>query len=136
MILHHLGYAVQNIDKSRSAFEALGYRAVEDIFHDVSRNCYILFMKNKDEENSPLIELIATADLSEPSPVDSILKSKNHLYHQCFAVENIHAKIAELTEHKWHLIDDVKSAPAIGEKAVAAFMLSRSVGMIELISLG
>lgn len=137
MRLHHLGYAVRNIAKSSKAVECIGlYKAADNIFHDTLRNCDILFMKPVDTYiNEPLIELISTSDTSYPSPVDGFIKSKIQLYHTCYEVDNIHTKIEEMLEQRWHLIDDIKPAPAISDTAVVAFLYNREAGIIELLQL-
>ncbi len=44
MKIHHIGYAVKNIEKSREVFLQLGYQNEGDIVVDDARNVKILFM--------------------------------------------------------------------------------------------
>ena len=133
MRMHHIGYAVRDIDRAKEAFEAVGYLAGE-VFCDVSRNCNILFMQQPEMYvGGPLIELIAVSDITQPSPVDRFIKSKQQIYHTCYETADIYTKIMELSSQKWHLIDDVKPAHAIDRTATVAFMYNRYAGMIELL---
>lgn len=46
MKVHHIGYAVKNLEKAIDDFSSLGYRLVSDIVDDAIRNVRICFMEN------------------------------------------------------------------------------------------
>lgn len=73
MKIHHIGYAVKGMEKAAESFRILGYEAEGEVVFDKERNVSILFMVNEDCR----IELVAPGEPSEPSPVDSWLKTKN-----------------------------------------------------------
>ena len=131
MKLHHLGYAVRDIEQSRRAFAALGYVSDGEVFPDVSRNCNILFMTAA--SGGADIELIATLDPALPSPVASMLrKSPSALYHPCYETDDLEAQISRLEALGYRVLREAASAPAIGARAKVAFLYEPSVGIIEL----
>jgi methylmalonyl-CoA/ethylmalonyl-CoA epimerase len=146
MKLHHLGYAVRDIEQSKLVFEALGYSASGEVFHDVSRNCNILFMSTATDRQTDrqtdlkdyvnLIELIATLNADLPSPVAGMLKkSPSVLYHPCFITEDIATEIVNLTGKGYRLLRDTAPAPAIGATAKVAFLYDAGIGVIEIVEL-
>jgi len=91
--VNHLGYLVKDINKSRAAFEGLGFtpRTPESIY-DQDRACHILFMDN----GVSCIELIRPKD--ETSPIFGLLKRYSNMpYHLCFESSDLAADIATLT---------------------------------------
>ncbi|MDR1800813.1 MAG: VOC family protein [Lachnospiraceae bacterium] len=155
MKLHHLGYAVRDIEKSKVVFEKLGYIACGDVTADISRNVNILFMTGPDStpvdtntnsnfnaviaadaKCSGLIELIATLDYSQPSPVKGLLKKQACvLYHPCYECEDIEKTLSVLTQTGFYLLHDIAPAPAIAADAVVAFLYNPDVGIIEILQL-
>lgn len=71
MKIHHIGYAVKSIEKSRKDFQALGYREEGNLVFDQKRNVAILFLTN----GSVRVELVEAGNPAEPSPVDNWLKN-------------------------------------------------------------
>lgn len=69
MKVHHIGYAVKNLEKAIDDFSSLGYRLVSDIVDDAIRNVRICFM-----ENGGYIELVAP--LTDGSDVSGVLRGK------------------------------------------------------------
>ena len=126
MKVHHIGYAVKDLEQSISAFEALGYSAGE-ITADTGRHIRIAFLQNESER----VELVAPD--GEETPVDGVLKSIGPTpYHICYEVEDIHAALCELQKSRWIVTKQPEPAPAIGG-AMVAFLYHRRVGMIELV---
>lgn len=70
MKIHHIGYAVKNIEKARKSFKKLGFSQKGEMTFDRERNVKILFMENEGYR----IELVASADRERQSPVDHYLK--------------------------------------------------------------
>lgn len=96
MKIHHIGYAVKNIEKSRDAFLQLGYRNEGDIVVDDARNVKILFMVCGGGQK---LELIEAYNTEKPSPVDNYLRKQKDMavpYHLCYEASDIEGKIQEL----------------------------------------
>lgn len=132
--IHHLGYAVSDVEKSVKSFERLGFVRVSEVVEDTLRNVNIVFVKNKLE--GTIIELVEP--ISEKSPVSKSLKyNKNvaHPYHVCYEVENLQRSIEMLKRQGYYLISDSSPALAIRNRDVA-FMLQRDGGMVELLQGG
>ncbi|MDY6324396.1 MAG: VOC family protein [Catonella sp.] len=82
MRIHHIGYLVKNIDKSRKEFEKLGFSVESQAKHDGIRSAYIEFLTNGDYR----IELI---EPDKNSDLQGMMKRfKNVGYHICFEVDN------------------------------------------------
>ena len=127
MKVHHIGYAVKNIEDSIKEFERLGYSKVKNTVIDNKRNVIIQFIQNEEY----LIELVAP--LKEESPVTNILKKQgNSPYHICYETNDIDNKIKELSNNGFTIIAKLSEAPAINNKKVV-FLYKRDAGLIELI---
>ena len=55
MKIHHIGYAVRDIEKSIFEFESIGFEKVGESLDDIQRNVKIQLMKN----DTSLIELVS-----------------------------------------------------------------------------
>ena len=127
MKIHHIGYAVKNIEDSLNEFKKLGYKTIENKIVDNQRNVIIQFVKNGDY----LIELIAP--LNKESPVTSLLKKQgNSPYHICYETDNLKKEIEDLNNNGFVIISDLLKAPAINNKKVI-FLYKKDIGLIELI---
>lgn len=128
MKIHHLGYAVNNINHSIDEFEKLGYTKISFV-NDLLRNVQIAFMSNKDY----LVELIAP--LKDESPVDKVLlKMGSTPYHICYETDDIDSKVVELKKDGWMLVKKKEIAIAI-ENNFVVFMYHKIVGLIELVEI-
>lgn len=128
MKVHHIGYAVKNLEQSISVFEALGYTAGE-ITADAGRQIRIAFLQN----GSECVELVAPD--GDETPVDGVLKSVGPTpYHICYEVPDMEAALAALQQSRWIVMKQPEPAPAIGGARVA-FLYHRRVGMIELVEI-
>lgn len=124
--IHHIGYAVKNIDKAIEHFSNLGY-VVHEKSVDEKRKVIIAFA----ESSGYSIELIAP--LSDGSPVDSILKKNGPTpYHICYETVDIKLMCQKLKAEKFRVISDISPAPAI-DNANVVFLLSPVMGIIELV---
>jgi methylmalonyl-CoA/ethylmalonyl-CoA epimerase len=132
MKLHHIGYAVRNIDDSRKSFELLGFYPVGSEHRDYLRNVDILFMKNM----ADTVELIAIADRNTRSDIDFLTKSgRNQFvgpYHVCFEVRDLESAVRELREKRFVISSEVAPAPAICGRRVV-FLYHKNTGLIELL---
>ena len=76
---NHIGYAVKNVSAARSAFLALGYRAMTEPFVDNGRSLTVQFL----EKDGYVVELLSPTNTS--SPVSALLsKVGNTPYHICY----------------------------------------------------
>ena len=129
MVVDHIGYAVKDIEKARADFVRLGY-AFEEIVEDPDRNVLLLFGDN----DGYRIELIATLDEDQPSPVKEILRKNGPTpYHLCYRTDDLEREIQALKAERWIVVTPPKRAIAFGDGGRVAFLLKRSVGMIELV---
>jgi methylmalonyl-CoA/ethylmalonyl-CoA epimerase len=126
MKVHHIGYAVKDIESSLPIFKQLGFTLQSKCVDD-HRNIEIAFINN----GSYLIELIAP--LSEGSPVDNILQKNGPTpYHLCYEVPNLEEAIRSLKHNGWFVIKKRESAIAIENKPVV-FLHKAEIGIIELV---
>lgn len=127
MKIHHIGYAVKNIEDSINEFKKLGYITIENKIVDNQRNVIIQFIKNGDY----LIELVAP--LNKESPVTNLLKKQgNSLYHICYKTDNLKKEIKDLDNNGFVVISNLLEAPAINNKRVI-FLYKEDIGLIELV---
>ena len=127
MKVHHIGYAVRDINISAEEFEKLGYKKYSEIVEDSVRSVFIQFM----EKDGYLIELIAP--LNDKSNVCAILKKTGSSpYHFCYEVQNIDIEIENLLNTGYVLIEKPCEAVAIANKKVA-FLYNKDIGILELL---
>ena len=127
MKIHHIGYAVKNIEDSLNEFKKLGYKTIENKIVDNQRNVMIQFVRNGDY----LIELVAP--LNKESPVTSLLgKQGNSPYHICYKTNNLEKEINDLGNNGFVVISNLLKAPAINNKKVI-FLYKKEIGLIELV---
>lgn len=129
--LHHIGYAVANIEESILMHRVLGYCRDTKIIDDTSRDVRIAFIKNK--MNDSLIELISP--MNDKSPITATLKERKNVaspYHVCYEVDNINRAISWLKRKKFILISSVTPAVAFNNRNVA-FLINKEAGLIELL---
>jgi methylmalonyl-CoA/ethylmalonyl-CoA epimerase len=127
MKIHHIGYAVKDLEDSVGEFEKLGYKKVKNIVIDKKRKVKIQFVEN----GEGLIELISP--LHNESPITNILKKQgNSPYHICYKTDNIDYEIDKLINDKFVVITQLSEAPALDDRKVV-FLYKRNVGLIELL---
>lgn len=129
MNVHHIGYAVKNIDESVNEFIQLGFIPVGKTVVDTKRNIEILFLKNE----SYCVELVAP--MIQRSPVSETLrKSGNTPYHICYQTTSLADEIEILKKSGYIVIADPLEAPAIDNKKVV-FLYKINSGLIELVEI-
>lgn len=129
MKIHHIGYAVKNIDFSINEFEKMGYQRYKDKVVDEKRKVVIQFMINK----GYMIELIAP--IGEDSPINNIIKKVGSgPYHICYETNDIEKQIIDLSEDRYILIQKPDKAIAIENRRVA-FLFKKGIGIIELVEI-
>lgn len=129
MKLHHIGYLVKNLSKSVAAFEKLGYALRGETCFDDSRRAEICFMDNGDTP----VELVSPSGDSVLFPL--LKQYCNQPYHLCYEVEDLEKQIEILRKNGYLLFNPPQKAIAIGDDAAVAFLMHRSIGMIELVQI-
>ena len=125
--VHHIGYAVSNLEKSLEMFKKIGYTVKSGPVNDEKRNVEIAFVENNDY----LVELISP--LNEESPIRNYLdKIGNTPYHLCYETENIDDAIEELRKQRYLMIEKPSEAIAINNQRVA-FLYHPRYGLLELL---
>lgn len=129
MKIHHIGYAVSNIQQSIEQFQKLGFRVEKQIVKDEKRKVEIAFMSS----GNYLVELLCP--LSEDSPVTNYLnKVGNTPYHFCYETDNIDNAIASLRKERYILVEKPSKATAIDGQRVA-FLYNPKYGLLELLEI-
>ncbi len=130
-VFHHVGYAVENMDRSIKAFNKIGFVKDSDVVPDEFRKVNIVFMKNK--AGGQLVELIEP--MSEESPAYQTVCKMNGSaspYHICYEVDDIEWAVKELKRRKFVVTSKANPAVAIGGRRVA-FLFQKDAGLIELV---
>lgn len=131
MKIHHIGYAVTNIEKAVKKFEYLGFKALyNEKKADLDRNVNILLIKNQEY----IVELIEINDDSKESPIDYIVKnSKNKCtpYHICYCTNDLESAIEKMRKERFVIVKE-KSISDVFKKEVV-FLYNRDIGFVELI---
>lgn len=126
MKIHHIGYAVKDIDRAIKTLKMLGFCSGE-IVQDPLRNVQISFLHH----GAQCIELIAP--YANPNPVENILKKSGPTpYHICYEVPNLDQAIEHATSNGFILVKKPEAACAIDERLVA-FLWNKDIGLIELL---
>lgn len=125
MRIHHIGYAVKNIEEAFKSFKILGFEKVNEKVVDEERKVKILFVKN----NEYLVELIEP--YGNNSPIDNILKNSGSTpYHICYESKDILKDIEMLKSEGFVLISKLSEAPAINNQKVCFLYM----GIIEILA--
>lgn len=130
MKINHLGIAVKNIDASAIMYKkSLGWEKLTDLIYDPIQKVKILFMIDDHNNKYELLE-----PSGEDSPVSKLLERRISLYHFCYEVKDIHAKIEELKLNGFFLITGPVEAVAFNNSQIA-FLINRDNLIIELVEL-
>lgn len=125
--VHHIGYAVPNLDRALVEFETLGWTVSSDVTEDVARQVKIVFLKLGES----VVELVAPT--AQTSPITKQLaKGSGAPYHICYEVESLEESEADLKAKKFIVFKKPAPAPAIGNRRVE-FLYAKGVGIIELV---
>lgn len=125
--VHHIGYLVKHLEKSRDSFLSLDFQATGEAVYDEYRDVDILFL----EKDGYTVELVSPR--SDASVVARLIKTyKNAPYHLCYETEDFSGELARLESSGFTRIDEPMPAPAIGGRRVC-FLMSPRIGMIELL---
>ena len=128
MRVHHIGYLVKHLEKSRDSFLSLGFRVMGETVYDAHRDTDILFL----EKDGYVIELVSPR--SDASAVGRLIKTyKNTPYHLCYETGHLEEELERLEASGFTRIDSPAPAPALDGRRVC-FLMSAKIGMIELLS--
>lgn len=130
MRIHHVGYAVHDLETATQGFLALGYRCEGRPTADVPRRIRVQFV----ERDGYRVELIAPLDGPDtPSPVTGLL---DHIgptaYHIAYEVDDVEAEIARLVTLGFRLLEPPSAGPAVEDRP-AAFLVHPDTGLLELL---
>ena len=127
MRVHHVGYLVKHLEKSRDSFLSLDFQVTGEAVYDPQRDVDILFM----EKDGYTIELVSPR--SGDSVVGKLIRTyRNAPYHICYETDDLDGELARLEGSGFTRIDDPSPAPAIGGRRVC-FLMSPRIGMIEVL---
>lgn len=60
---------------------------------------------------------------------------KNTAYHICYQVDSIQEEVVRMEQNGYRMFREPEPAPAIGENASVAFLMSPAIGMVELLEM-
>ncbi len=123
----HLGYAVQNLEKSLRIFLYLGFTQESEICRDEERHVALVFLRSGEMR----IELIAPLD--DRSPVDTYLKKiGNTPYHICYKTTAMDEAMEALRKRRFIMIEKPGVSDAFHGRRVA-FLYHIDYGLLELV---
>lgn len=127
MRFHHIGIAVNSIEKTSAEYLRFGFHISGKIYDPV-QNVNICWVT---KESMPTIELLEPVD--DNSPVCKILEKQGVTpYHMCYVVDSIETAISELRQEKYVLISKPVEATAI-QGCKVCFLFNKNIGLIELV---
>jgi methylmalonyl-CoA/ethylmalonyl-CoA epimerase len=128
-LFHHIGVAVQDIQKAIPVFRDLfGYKLTSGPFDDPIQKVTVCFLSRGDGDMA--IELVAP--LGPDSPVNGTLKRGSGVYHVCYQVPDIRASIKQLTGKGCLLISGPDPAVAFDRREIAWLMTEARL-LVELV---
>lgn len=126
---HHIGFATDNLDDTKSFFTKLGYTVVEEVIVP-SQKVKICFLK---KIGHPQIELITSEGIN--SPIDNILrKCGAGPYHFCYSVNDMDVAIADLKREKFIILSKPVKSNAINDHNII-FAYKKSYGFVEIVEI-
>ena len=128
--LHHIGWAVESIERAVLEFQMMGYRLIK-MCDDESRNVRLALL-GLEEGNCGdyLIELVEP--LQSGSPVDSVVRRGGGVYHVCFEVDDIQKSVEMLVSRGYILVESPREAELFEGRKVA-FLWKNGIGLVELL---
>ena len=115
---HHLGVAVNSIEKSLPVYEHLfGYRLVSGPFIDPIQRVSVCFLES--HEGGMTIELVEPHDAV--SPVRKLLEKGTAAYHVCYEVDNLEKILRFAADKGCVVVGRPAPAVAFGNRRIAWF---------------
>lgn len=129
MRIHHVGYAVHDLETATEGFVALGYLREGEPTTDTPRHIRVQFVVR----DGYRVELIAPLDPNAPSPVSGLLDQIGPTaYHIAYEVDDVASEIARLVESGYRLLEAPSVGPAVNDR-LAAFLIHPETGLLELL---
>jgi len=126
-VFHHIGIAVESIERTAELFIEAGYK-MTSVFFDSKQNVNISFLE---KAGSPLLELVEP--VNEKSPIRNILNKVGvSAYHLCYEVENLEESITQLRKKKFMLLAKSVEAVAFNGRRIC-FLYHKETGLVELL---
>lgn len=127
--LDHIGYAVNDIDKTARHYTNAGW-TLSETYEETSQNVCVAFLT---KEGFPTIELVMPNG-SGKDPVSRVLKRSGVIpYHLCYEVDDIDLAMESLYEEGFiPLFMPVESVAMHGRKI--CYLCSLEMGTIEIVS--
>ena len=130
--IHHIGYAVNNMEEAISAFLPLGYELEKAPQYDTDRDMYIAFLHHKYNETVELIQ----PDHEKDTTISKLLKRTGPSpYHICYRTDNLEESIALLKDigSGYYPVSKIERAVTIAPNARVIFLYNGAIGLIELV---
>lgn len=129
MRLNHIGFVIDDIEKSKNIYIRLGYEIINEV-EDYIQNNQLVFLRNK--LTNEIIELIKP--LNEKSTVKN--DTSIGLHHLCYEVESIDEVEAYIKNNKLGIVFTKKiKAPAFDNKDII-FVYLRNKTIVEFLEKG
>ena len=129
--LHHVGIAVEKIEKARDRYELLGYVERTRIIHDPTQTAYVQFFNLPGADH--YIELVAPD--GPQSKLSNAITRKQPLNHLCFVTPDIAGTCSALDGQGWRLISEPTPAVAFDQRRIA-WLASPDMLIVELVEQG
>jgi RimJ/RimL family protein N-acetyltransferase len=124
---HHIGVAVNDIEKELAAFTLLGYERESEVFVDENQGIKGCFVTSKNE--GPRLELLS--NLEGSTTLDTFLNSKVKMYHFGYLVSDIEKALGILQKARARMVSPMKKSVYFGKRI--CFLIMPNMFMIELI---
>ena len=113
--IHHVGLAVNSIkDALQFHIKALGMIQLTEIVHDELQNVKVVLLgfnqKIPKGSNGNITSMLELVEPVGSSPIDEILKKRNHLYHYCIEVPSLEEALKKAREE--HSVIVLRPTPA------------------------
>jgi methylmalonyl-CoA/ethylmalonyl-CoA epimerase len=126
---HHIGFATDNLEETKSFFVKLGYIPGDEVIVPVQK-VKVCFMNRPGQ---PQVELITS--YGAESPIDTILKKCGPgPYHFCYSVPDLNKAIVELKKEKFIILNKPVNSNAIEDNMII-FAYKKSCGLIEIVEI-
>jgi len=125
---HHIGYAVNSIEKTSIYYTEEGW-TLSEIYSDTIQNTRIAFLS---KEFFPLIELVEPID--DKSPVVKTLDKMGVTpYHICYEVDDIDLAVSDLKRKRFIPLFKPVEAIALENRKIC-YLFNQTVGLIEIVN--
>jgi len=129
MNLHHVGYAVAEIEPAAAIyFKRFGYQACTPVIHDPLQTAYVQFFRLPGDQT--YLEFVAPDGPN--SKLSNAVANRIALNHLCFAVDDIEEATESLRKTGMVVVSKPVPAVAFGGRRIS-WLLGRDCVPIELV---